>query len=116
MVLMGYLGFIVLVLILSCFNALNWRYPIHLVYAAYVVTFGLAQLSLTGLTGKYARPDNPSRNDSAAVAVPMFSSAWAALLVQRLLDDIARRPPKALRFLRHRTTSPSLSGGADLAV
>jgi GGDEF domain-containing protein len=96
MVLGGYLGFIVLVVILSCVNALNWRDPIHLVYAIYVVILGLGQLSLTGLAGEYFWPDNPWWNDIAAVALPMWSAGWAALLVHRLVIERGDRVAGAL--------------------
>lgn len=91
MVLGGYLGFVVLVIILSCFNAYNWRDPIHLIYAAYVLILGLGQLSLTGLAGEYFWADLAWWNDIAAVVVPMFSAGWAALLVHRLVVDRGQR-------------------------
>ena len=91
MVLGGYLGFVVLVVILSCFNAYNWRDPIHLVYAGYVVILGLGQLSLTGLAGEYLWPDHARWNDLAAVTVPMFSAGWAAVLVYRLVVERGHR-------------------------
>lgn len=96
MVLGGYLGFIVLVVILSGVNAFNWRDPIHLVYAIYVVILGLGQLSLTGLAGEYFWPDNSWWNDIAAVAVPMCSAGWAALLVHRLVIERGDRLAGAL--------------------
>ncbi|MEO6016751.1 MAG: 7TM diverse intracellular signaling domain-containing protein [Polaromonas sp.] len=91
MALGGYIGFIVLVVILSCFNAFNLRDPIHLVYAAYVVIIGLGQLSLTGLAGEYLWPHNAWWNDIAAVVLPMFSGGWAALLVHRLVVERGHR-------------------------
>ena len=87
MVLGAYLGFVILVVVLSCFNAWNWRDPIHLVYAAYVVILGLGQLSLTGLAGEYFWPHHAWWNDIAAVVVPMLSAGWAALLVHRLVVE-----------------------------
>ncbi|MES2401731.1 MAG: 7TM diverse intracellular signaling domain-containing protein [Pseudomonadota bacterium] len=87
MVLGAYLGFVILVVVLSCFNAWNWRDPIHLVYSAYVVILGLGQLSLTGLAGEYFWPHHAWWNDIAAVVVPMFSAGWAALLVHRLVVE-----------------------------
>lgn len=87
MVLGGYLGFVILVVVLSCFNAWNWRDPIHLVYAGYVVILGAGQLSLTGLAGEYFWPYNAWWNDIAAVVIPMLSAGWAALLVHWLVIE-----------------------------
>ncbi|MES2910879.1 MAG: 7TM diverse intracellular signaling domain-containing protein [Pseudomonadota bacterium] len=87
MVLGAYLGFVILVVVLSCFNAWNWRDPIHLVYAAYVVILGLGQLTLTGLSGEYFWPHHAWWNDIAAIVVPMLSAGWAALLVHRLVVE-----------------------------
>ncbi|MDO9359343.1 MAG: 7TM diverse intracellular signaling domain-containing protein [Polaromonas sp.] len=91
MVLGGYLGFVVLVIILSCFNAWNWRDPIHLIYAIYVVILGLGQLSLTGLAGEYVWPHQAWWNDIAAVVLPMFAAGWAALLLHRLMVERGHR-------------------------
>ncbi len=87
MVLGAYLGFVILVVVLSCFNAWNWRDPIHLVYAIYVVILGVGQLSLTGLAGEYFWPHYAWWNDIASVVVPMLSAGWAALLVHRLVVE-----------------------------
>ena len=87
MLLGGYLGFILLVVILSGLNAFNWRDPIHLIYAIYVAVLGAAQLSLTGLAGEYFWPNSAWVNDMAAVVLPMFSAAWAALLIHRLVVE-----------------------------
>ena len=87
MLLGGYMGFILLVVILSGLNAFNWRDPIHLIYTIYVVLLGTAQLSLTGLAGEYFWPDSARWNDMAAVVLPMFSAAWAALLIHRLVVE-----------------------------
>ena len=91
MALGGYVGFIVLVVILSCFNAFNWRDSIHLVYAVYVVIIGLGQLSLTGLAGEYLWPHNAWWNDISAVVLPMFSGGLAALLIHRLVIERGHR-------------------------
>lgn len=87
MVLGAYLGFVILVMVLSCANAWNWRDPIHLVYAIYVLILGVGQLTLTGLAGEYFWPHHAWWNDISAVVIPMFSAGWAALLVHRLVVE-----------------------------
>lgn len=87
MVLGAYLGFVVLVVLLSCLNAWNWRDPIHMVYAAYVLILGAGQLTLTGLAGEYFWPNHAWWNDIASVGIPMLSAGWAALLVHRLVVE-----------------------------
>ncbi|MES2509538.1 MAG: 7TM diverse intracellular signaling domain-containing protein [Pseudomonadota bacterium] len=87
MVLGAYLGFVLLVVVLSCVNAWNWRDPIHLLYAVYVVILGAGQLTLTGLAGEYFWPDHAWWNDIAAIVIPMMSAGWAALLVHRLVVE-----------------------------
>lgn len=96
MVLGAYLGFVLLVVVLSCFNAWNWRDPIHLVYAGYVVILGTGQLSLTGLAGEYFWPDQAWWNDIAAIVVPMMSAGWAGLLVHRLVVERGNHVVSAL--------------------
>ncbi|MES2415010.1 MAG: 7TM diverse intracellular signaling domain-containing protein [Pseudomonadota bacterium] len=96
MVLGCYLGFVLLVVVLSCFNAWNWRDPIHLVYAVYVVVLGMGQLSLTGLAGEYFWPHHPWWNDIAAVAVPMLSAGLAGVLVHQLVVDRGNHLASAL--------------------
>jgi GGDEF domain-containing protein len=87
MALGGYLGFVLLVVILSCLNAYNWRDSIHLLYAAHVAVLGLAQLSLTGLAGEFLWPGNAWWNDIAAVTLPALSFGVAALMVDRLVIE-----------------------------
>ena len=83
----GYMGFIFLVIVLSCLNAYNWRDSIHLVYAVHVLLLGGAQLSLTGIAGEYFWPNNPWWNDIAAVVLPMLSGTWTAFLIHRLVVE-----------------------------
>ncbi len=83
----GYLGMILLVVLLSCLNAANWRDPIHLVYAIHVLLVGGAMLSLAGVPGQYFWPDNAWLNDRASFVIPTLSAGWAALLVQRILAE-----------------------------
>ncbi|MCJ0765163.1 sensor domain-containing diguanylate cyclase [Variovorax terrae] len=91
MLLGGYVGFIVLVVVLSCTNAVSWRDPIHLYYAAYVVVLGLGQLSLTGLAGEYFWPHNAWWNDIASVVLPMMAAVLASLLLRELVAERGSR-------------------------
>ena len=59
----AYGGFVVLVILLSLFNAVSWRDPIHLYYAVQVVLVGLGIMSLTGIGGEYLWPNNGWWND-----------------------------------------------------
>jgi GGDEF domain-containing protein len=91
MLLGGYLGFIVLVVVLSCANAVSWRDPIHLYYAGYVVVLGLGQLSLTGLAGEYFWPGNAWWNDIASVVLPMMAAALASQFLRELVAERGSR-------------------------
>ncbi|HMA08094.1 MAG TPA: 7TM diverse intracellular signaling domain-containing protein [Ramlibacter sp.] len=82
-----YVGFMLLVLMLSVVNTVSWRDPIHLLYAGHVVLVGLSILSLTGLAGEYLWPDNAWWNDKATVALPAASLCWVALFVRELVSE-----------------------------
>jgi GGDEF domain-containing protein len=82
-----YVGFMVLVLLLSGVNTFSWRDPIHVYYAVHVVLVGLSILSLTGLAGEYLWPNNAWWNDKAPVVIPAASLGWAGLFVRELVAE-----------------------------
>lgn len=87
----GYGGFIVLVVLLSCFNAVSWRDPIHLYYAAYVVMLGLSQLSQTGVAAEFLWPDHAWWNDVASVVLPIWSVVLAGVFIRELVAERGQR-------------------------
>ena len=87
----GYGGFIVLVVLLSCFNAVTWRDPIHLYYAAYVVMLGLSQLSQTGVAAEFLWPHNAWWNDIASVVLPIWSVVLAGVFIGELIAERGQR-------------------------
>jgi two-component system, sensor histidine kinase LadS len=82
-----YVGFMVLVLLLSIANAASWRDTIHVYYAVHVVLVGLSVLSLTGLAGEYLWPGNAWWNDTSSILIPAVSVGWAALFVRELVAE-----------------------------
>ncbi len=86
----GYVGLIVLVLLLSVVHAVSWRDFIHLYYAVHVVLVGLSILSLTGLAGEYLWPAHPWWNDKAPTVIPAVSMLWAALFARALVAERGR--------------------------
>lgn len=94
----GYLGLIALVLVLSVYNGLSWRDPLHLFYAVYVLSLALTQLSLTGLGGEYLWPNNVWWNNMASVVVPTASVTVSCMFLLVLMRDQrnARWPCAAL--------------------
>jgi GGDEF domain-containing protein len=86
-----YVGFMLLVLVLSGANAVSWRDPAHLYYAVHVVLVGLSVLSLTGLAGEYLWPGNAQWNNTASILIPSVSVGWAALFVRELVAERGRR-------------------------
>ena len=82
-----YVGFMLLVLMLSVVNTFSWRDPIHVYYAVHVLLVGLSILSLTGLAGEYLWPNNAWWNDKAPTAIPAASLGWAALFVRELVAE-----------------------------
>jgi diguanylate cyclase (GGDEF)-like protein len=87
----AYAGFMVLVVLLSIFNAASWRDPIHLYYAVQVVLVGLGIMSLTGLAGEYLWPNNAWWNDKASVVLPAASLGWMGLFLRELVAERGRR-------------------------
>ncbi len=83
----GYVGLIVLVLVLSVVHAVSWRDFIHLYYAVHVVLVGLSILSLTGLAGEYLWPASPWWNDKAPIVIPAVSMLWASLFARALVAE-----------------------------
>ena len=87
----AYAGFMILVVLLSIFNAISWRDPIHLYYAVQVVLVGLGIMSLTGIGGEYLWPDNAWWNDKASVVLPAASLGWMGLFLRELVAERGRR-------------------------
>ncbi len=87
----AYIGFVVLVMLLSLFNAYSWRDPIHLYFTVHVVLVGLSILSLAGLAGEYLWPNNAWWNDKAPLVLPAASFGWAALFVRELVAERGAR-------------------------
>lgn len=83
----GYCGFVALVLVISCVNAVSWRDNIHLYYAAYVLMLGLAQLSLSGMAGEFLWPQWAWWNDMAAVVLPLWAAAMLGPLMVELIAE-----------------------------
>lgn len=87
----AYVGFMVLVILLSVANALAWRDAIHVYYGVHVALVGLTLLSLTGLAGEYLWPGNAWWNDIASVALPAAGLAWLGLFLRELVAERGRR-------------------------
>jgi diguanylate cyclase (GGDEF)-like protein len=87
----AYAGFVLLVVLLSIFNAVSWRDPIHLYYAVQVVLVGLGVMSLTGIGGEYLWPNNAWWNDKASVVLPAASLGWMGLFLRELVAERGRR-------------------------
>lgn len=87
----AYLGLVALVILLCVANAWTWRDSIHSWYAAYVAVIGLAQLSLTGLTGEYFWPNNPWWNDVASNVLPIAGAALGHLFMRELVVERGER-------------------------
>ena len=92
----AYAGFMVLVVLLSIFNAVSWRDPIHLYYAVQVVLVGLGIMSLTGIGGEYLWPHNAWWNDKASVVLPAASLGWMGLFLRELVAERGQRLSWAL--------------------
>jgi GGDEF domain-containing protein len=91
LVLGGYAGFLVLVVVLSLFNAVSWRDPIHLYYAGYVTVLGLAQLSQVGVAGEFFWPRNAWWNDIGSVVLPILALVSAILFIGELVAERGQR-------------------------
>jgi diguanylate cyclase (GGDEF)-like protein len=87
----AYGGFLVMVVLVSIFNCVSWRDPIHLYYAVHAVLIGLSIMSLTGLGGAYLWPAWPWWNDQAPFLVPAAALGWAGLFVRELVAERGAR-------------------------
>lgn len=86
----AYVGFMLLVVMLSVVNTVSWRDPIHFYYAVHVVLMGLTVCAVTGLAGEYLWPDEPWWNDRAPLVMPAVSLAWMNLFVRELVAERGR--------------------------
>ncbi len=91
LILGGYAGFILLVVLLSCFNAVSWRDPIHLYYAGYVIVLGISQMSQTGVAGEFFWPYDAWWNDIGSVILPILAVVTAILFVGELVAERGKR-------------------------
>ncbi len=87
----AYAGFILLVVLLSIFNAISWRDPIHLYYAVQVVLVGLSIMSLTGIAGEYLWPDSAWWALKSSMALSAASLGWMGLFLRELVAERGRR-------------------------
>jgi two-component system, sensor histidine kinase LadS len=83
----AYAGFVAMVVLLSVFNAVSWRDPIHLYYLVHVVLVSLSVMALTGLGNEYLWPASPWWADRAPVVIPGLAIAWAGLFVRELVAE-----------------------------
>lgn len=86
----GYIGFLLLVVVLAVTHAVLWRDTIHLYYGVHVVLVGLVALSLTGLAGEYLWPWNAWWNDIAPAVLSSTALAGIALFLRRLVAERGR--------------------------
>ena len=87
-VLLGmYTGLAVLVLAVSCLQAVTWKEPICYFYAGYVVMVALAQLSVTGLAAEYLWPAWGWWSDRSLSTLPLSCSAVLHLFLRRVLAE-----------------------------
>ena len=87
----GYLGFLLLVLVLAGAHAVLWRDSIHLYYGGHVILVGLVVLSLTGLAGEYLWPWNAWWNDVAPAVLAAAALGGIGLFVRELVAERGRR-------------------------
>jgi two-component system, sensor histidine kinase LadS len=87
----AYGGFLVMVVLVSIFNCVSWRDPIHLYYAVHAVLIGLSIMALTGLGGAYLWPAWPWWNDQAPFLVPAAALGWAGLFARELVAERGAR-------------------------
>jgi two-component system, sensor histidine kinase LadS len=83
----AYGGFVAMVVLLSLFNAVSWRDPIHLYYLVHVVLVSLSVMALTGLGNEYLWPGSPWWADTAPALIPGLAIAWAGLFVRELVAE-----------------------------
>jgi len=91
LVLGGYVGIMVLVLVLAGIHAVFWRDNIHLYFGVHVILVGLTVLSLTGLAGEYLWPRSPWWNDLASLLLPWAALGWTGLFLRELVAERGRR-------------------------
>jgi len=82
-----YVGFILLVALMSVIHALSWRDSIHLFFAAYVLVVAMGQLALTGLGGELFWAGSAWWNDRAPVALTLAAAAMLHLFLRQLVVD-----------------------------
>jgi len=87
----GYVGFLLLVLVLAGVHAVFWRDDIHLYFGVHVILVGLLVLSLTGLAGEYLWPWNAWWNDIAPRALAAAALGGLGLFVRDLVAERGRR-------------------------
>lgn len=87
----GYVGFLLLVVVLAAVHAVLWRDSIHLYYGGHVILVGLVVLSLTGLAGEYLWPWNPWWNDVAPAVLGAAALGGIGLFVRELVAERGRR-------------------------
>lgn len=87
----GYVGFLLLVVVLAAAHAVLWRDSIHLYYSGHVILVGLVVLSLTGLAGEYLWPWNAWWNDVAPAVLAAAALGGIGLFVRELVAERGRR-------------------------
>ena len=87
----GYVGFLLLVVVLAGAHAVLWRDSIHLYYGGHVILVGLVVLSLTGLAGEYLWPWNAWWNDIAPAVLAAAALGGIGLFVRELVAERGRR-------------------------
>ena len=87
----GYVGFLLLVVVLAGAHAALWRDSIHLYYGGHVILVGLVVLSLTGLAGEYLWPWNAWWNDIAPAVLAAAALGGIGLFVRELVAERGRR-------------------------
>jgi GGDEF domain-containing protein len=87
----GYLGFLVLVVVLAVAHAVLWHDTIHLYYGAHVLLIGLVVLSLTGLAGEYLWPWDAWWNDIAPAVLAAAALGGIGLFVREVVAERGRR-------------------------
>lgn len=87
----GYLGFVVLVVVVGVVNAWTLGDRVHLAYAAYVLSLAAAQMSLTGAGGLLLWPGSPAWNDAAAILLPLLTGTLMTVFVRAAVRPLPRR-------------------------
>jgi diguanylate cyclase len=93
-----YSGALLAMLAYNLLLALSLWDKVYSWYVVYIVTFGMTQLSLSGLAFEFLWPNQP---DWGNLAAPIFMglTGWALLVFSRCFLDLARQWPRADRFL-----------------